>query len=61
MNTTQRKAAEWSAKPPNRIQTSQGCGNLVPTPSPVTSGETSVRTSWAVAERAGSYGIFLAK
>ena len=52
------EAIERFATPPNLIKTSQGCRNLVPAPSPATSGETSVRDPWAVAKRADSYGIF---
>ena len=42
-------------------QTSQGCRNLVPAPSHTTSGETSVRALWTVAERASITRICLAK
>lgn len=61
METEQRNAAEQCANPPDHIKTSQGCGNLVPAPSPTTSGETSVRALWAIAKRAGSCRICLAK
>ena len=46
--------------PPDHIKTSQGCINLVPAPSPSTSGDTSVRAPWTVAERASNCEIRLA-
>ena len=41
-------------------QTSPGCGNLVLAPTHTTSGATSVRAPWTVAERASSTRICLA-
>lgn len=42
-------------------QASLGCKNLVLAPSHTTSGETSIRTPWTIAERDSSIEIFLAK
>ena len=52
---------DWFATFLELIKTSLGCGNLVPTPSHTTLGETLVRTLWIVAERASNLRICLAK
>ena len=54
-------AQDQFANFPAFIKTSLGCGNLVPAPSHTTSGETSFHALRTVAERAGSFGICLAK